>query len=281
MNSANLPEAILKILIAVIKSITDVHSIYWIGIRTNEYKFDYYFNHKKNTTKNKNWEITLLIVSKSYINDPKDFMGKVFTKMNRKVKIFSIHYTLNEIENRLTEGDNFLDLVLNENNRIFQESSFFLTGYNSHPIMYQRIQEHWKSRISKAEYFNSKLDVSDDTYSEPAKLLLANQAISQTCAALLWVYWEYKPPVFDLDYMIHLCQNFSKSIKIVLPKHSFRSQRVYNLICHAQYNLNYKSLQHISIEDGYYASDLAFKFLRAVRVEGKKRLTELAKVHNI
>ncbi|MFC6859517.1 hypothetical protein [Zunongwangia atlantica] len=264
MNSANLPEAILKKLIAVIKALTDVHSIYWIGIRTNEH-----------------WEITLLIVSKSYINDPKYFMGKIFSKMNQKVKIFSIHYTLNEIENRLTEGDNFLSLVLNENNRIFQESPLFLTGYNNHPIMFQRIQERWESRMSKAEYFNSKLDVSDDNYSEPAKLLLADQAITQTCAALLWVYWEYKPPVFDLDYMIHLCQNFSKSIKIVLPKHSFRSQRVYNLICHAQFNLNYKSLQHISIEDGYYASDLAFKFLRAVRVEGKKRLTELAKVHNI
>ena len=281
MNSANLPEAILKKLITVIKSITDVHSMYWIGIRTNEHKTYYYFNDMKNTTKNKNWEITLLIVSKSYINDPKDFMGKVFTKMKQQVKLFSIHYTLNEIKNRLTEGDNFLGLVLNENNRIFQESPLFLTGYNSHPVMYQRIQERWKSRMSKAEYFNSKLDVSDDTYSEPAKLLLANQAISQTCAALLWVYWEYKPPVFDLDYMIHLCKNFSKSIKIVLPKHSFRSHRVYNLICHAQYNLNYKSLQHIAIEDGYYASDLAFKFLKAVRVEGKKRLTELAKTHNI
>ena len=281
MNSANLPEAILKKLIAVIKSITDVHSIYWIGIRTNEHKTYYYFNDRKNTTNNKNWEITLLIVSKFYINDPKDFMGKVFTKMNQQVKLFSIHYTLNEIENRLTEGDNFLGLVLNENNIIFQESPFFLTGYNNHPIMFQRIQERWESRMSKAEYFNSKLDVSDDTYSEPAKLLLANQAISQTCAALLWVYWEYKPPIFDLDYMIHLCQNFSKSIKIVLPKHFFRSQRVYNLLCHAQYNLNYKSLHHIAIEDGYYASDLAFKFLKAVRVEGKKRLTELAKTHNI
>ena len=54
MNSANLPEAILKKLIAVIKSITDVHSIYWIGIRTNEHKSYYYFNHKKNTTKNIN-----------------------------------------------------------------------------------------------------------------------------------------------------------------------------------------------------------------------------------
>lgn len=281
MNIGNLPEILLNNLIAVIKSLTDVNSIYWIGIRTDEHKTYYYFNNKEITTNSEHWEITLLIVSKSYINNPKDFMGKVFTKMNQQAKVFSIHYTLNEIENRLTEGDNFLGLVLNENNRIFQKYALFLTGYNSHPVMYQRIQERWKSRISKAEYFNSKLDVSDDTYSEPAKLLLANQAISQTCAALLLVYWEYKPPVFDLDYMIHLCQNFSKSIRIVLPKHSFRSQRVYNLLCHAQYNLNYKSLQHISIDDGDYASDLAYKFLKAVRVEGKQRLTELAKIHNV
>ncbi len=80
--------------------------------------------------------------------------------------------------------------------------------------------------------------------------------------------------------MIRWCQDFSRSTEIVLPKESFRSKRIHNAICHAQYNLNYKSESDISTEDGYGAHKLAYLFLEKSREEGKKRLYQLKKLHH-
>ncbi len=66
----------------------------------------------------------------------------------------------------------------------------------------------------------------------------------------------------------------------MLPKESFRSKRIYNTICHAQYNLNYKSENDISIEDGYDANKLAHLFLEKSQEEGKKRLSQLKNLHH-
>ncbi|MFD2433377.1 hypothetical protein ACFSO9_07300 [Mesonia maritima] len=260
MSISNLPEVLLKQLLKVITSVLSVHSIYSIGVRSHQLKRFYSFNGLEKNVVEEHWEVTLLIVSKSYVKDPKAFMEKIFTKMNKKVRLYSLHYTYNEITTRLNEGDNFLSRLLLPENRILQEHPLVITGYIKHPVMYKRIRNGWEFKISKAAYFISKLKVSDDISCEPAKLLLVHQAISQVCAALLWVYWEYKPSHVDLNYLVRLCQNFSKSTAIVLPKESFRSKRIYNAICHAPYNLNYKVENDSSIEDGDYGVKLAFLF---------------------
>ena len=281
MSISNLPEVHLKQLLKVIPSILPVHSIYSIGVRSHQLKSNYSFNGLEKNDFEEHWQVTLLIVSHSYVKDPKAFMEKIFTKMNKKVRLYSIHYTYNEISARLNEGDNFLSRLLLPENRILQEHPLVITGYIKHPIMYQRIKNGWEVRISKAAYFISKLKVSDDISCEPAKLLLIHQAISQVCAALLWVYWEYKPSHIDLNYLVRLCQNFSRSTAIILPKESFRSKRIYNAICHAPYNLNYKSENDIRIEDGDYGIKLAFLFLKEAQQEGEKQLTQLEKLHQL
>lgn len=281
MSISNLPEVRLKQLLKVITSVLSVHSIYSIGVRSHQLENFYSFNGLEKNDVEEHWEVTLLIVSNAYVKDPKAFMENIFTKMNKKVRLYSIHYTYNEISTRLNVGDNFLSRLLLPENRILQEHPLVITGYIKHPVMYKRIKSGWEFRISKAEYFISKLNVSDDISCEPAKFLLVHQAISQVCAALLWIYWEYKPSHVDLNYMVRLCQNFSRSTKIVLPKESFRSKRIYNAICHAQYNLNYKSVNDISIEDGFHARKLASLFLKGAQQEGEKRLAQLEKLHQL
>ncbi|GGZ61641.1 hypothetical protein [Mesonia mobilis] len=281
MNVYHLPEDIFKMLLKVIKSILPVHSIYQIGIRSHQLSSFYHFNNSETIESKEFFEITLIIISNSYVKDPKEFMEKVFSKMKKKVRLYSIHYTYNEITTRLSEGDNFLSQTLLSENIIFQEKTLVVTRYMKHPIMYKRIKKAWESRIRKAEYLISKLDTGEDISCEAAKLVLVHEAISQVCASLLWIYWEYKPSYFDLNYMVRLCQNFSRSTEIVLPKESFRSKRIYNAICHAQYNLNYKSENDISIEDGYDAHKLAYLFLEKSQEEGKKRLSQLKKLHHI
>ncbi len=280
MKIKNIPQNVIEKLIGVIKSLLKVHSIYWIGATKNHNSSSYFFNSEVNGNFNQQYEFTLLIISYEEIGDSKTFMCEVFNKMKEQVKLFSIHYSYNDITRRLEEGDNFLSRVLLPENCLIQESSLFLTGYCYHPGKFEEIKKVWELRISRAFYFEDKADVVDMMYNENARMVLVSQTLLQTCAALLWVYWEWKPHHFDLDLLLNLCKNFSNSPQIVLPKKSFTSKKVYSQLCHSQYNINFKTIDEVTIPDSDYASNLAGRFLKSVRKEGNKKLKELELLHN-
>jgi hypothetical protein len=114
---------------------------------------------------------------------------------------------------------------------------------------------------------------------ESARMVLVSQTILQTCAALIWVYWEWKPHYFELDLLLNFCKHFSESPQIVLPKKSFTSKKVYSQLCHSQYNVNFKTIDDVTMEDSDYASNLAERFLISVRKEGVKKLKSLERLH--
>ncbi|WP_037321795.1 hypothetical protein [Salegentibacter sp. Hel_I_6] len=280
MKIKNIPQQVLEPIIKVIRSLVKVHSIYWIGATKNERSSSYLFNSEFNGNLKQHYEFTLLIISYEEIGDSKTFRCEVFNKMKEQVKLYSIHYSYNDIKRRLEEGDNFLSRVLLPENCLFQESPLFLTGYCYHPRKFEEIKKVWEFRLNRASYFEDKTDTVDMVNDESARMVLVSQTLLQTCAALIWVYWEWKPHYFELNLLLNLCKNFSKSPLIVLPKKSFTSKKVYSQLCHAQYNSNFKTVDDVSIEDSDYASNLAERFLRSVRKEGNKKLNELELLHN-
>ena len=280
MTIKNIPQHVLERLIEVIRSLVRVHSIYWIGTTKNERSSRYLFNSEVNGNFKQHYEFTLLIISYEEIGDSKTFRCEVFNKMKEQVKLYSIHYSYNDIKRRLEEGDNFLSRVLLPGNCLFQESPLSLTGYCYHPRKFKEIKKIWEFRLNRASYFEDKTDTVDMVNDESARMVLVSQTILQTCAALIWVYWEWKPHYFELDLLLNLCKNFSKSPRIVLPKKAFTSKKVYSELCHAQYNSNFKTVDDVHMEDSDYASNLAERFLRSVRKEGSKKLKELELLHN-
>ena len=280
MKIENIPQPLVKSLIEIIRSLVRVHSIYWIGATKNDSSSSYLFNSEGRDKFNQQYEFTLLVISYAEIRDPKTFMGEVFNKMKEQVKLYSIHYSYNDIKRRLEAGDNFLSRVLLPGNCLFQESPLSLTGYCYHPRKFEEIKKVWEFRLNRAAYFEDKTDTIDMVNDESARMVLVSQNILQTCTAIIWVYWEWKPHYFELDLLLNLCKNFSKSPRIVLPKKSFTSKKVYSQLCHAQYNSNFKTVDDVSMEDSDYASKLAERFLRSVRKEGNKKLKELELLHN-
>ena len=262
MKIKNIPSHILERLIKVIRSLVKVHSIYWIGATKNDSSSSYLFNLKGNGNFKQHYEFTLLIISQEEIGNPKGFMSEVFNKTKEEVQLYSIHYSHNDIKRRL------------------EESPLSLTSYCCHPRKFEEIKKVWEFRINRASYFEDKTDTVDMVKDESARIVLVSQTILQTCAALIWVYWEWKPHYFELNLLLNLCKNFSKSPGIVLPKKSFTSKKVYSQLCHAQYNTNFKTTDDVSMEDSDYASNLAESFLRSVRKEGNKKLKELELLHN-
>ncbi|WP_037321271.1 hypothetical protein [Salegentibacter sp. Hel_I_6] len=279
MKIKNIPQHVLDRLVKVIRSLIHVHSIYWIAATKKNSSSSYKFNSKAYQHLEEQYEFTLLIISYEDINNPKPFMSQVFNKMNEHVKLYSIHYSYSDIIRRLEEGDNFLSRILLPENCIFQERALFLTGYCSHPREFQEIKKVWEFRINRAFYFMDKINIGDTVYDESARMVLVSQTIMQTCAALIWIYWEWKPHYFDLDLLLNLSKSFSRSPRIVLPKKSFTSKRVYSHLCHSQFNLNFKTVDDVTLKDSDYATELAGRFLRIVRNEGKKRLKELEFLH--
>jgi len=278
-----LPDKVISKLTQVIHSIIKVHSIYLIGMQKDSRSSLYllYPNLHKESSTAHTYNLVLMIISEEYVAQPKEFMSAVFSKMNESVRIDSIHYTLNEIKYRLRHGDNFLSRILTPEKAIYASESLFLLscGYFYHPKMYAAIRKEWEFRMNRACYFKDKVDVCDDIYDESARMLLISQSLQQACAALLNVFWEYKSSYYDLSHLLNLCSNFCNSPKLLLPKKSFRSKRVFHALCHAQYNVNFKSIDDVSVEDSNYAQRLCRRFLEKVANEGEKKLQELESLH--
>ena len=276
-----IPDNIIIKLTQVIQSMTKLHSIYLIGMQKNSRSSLYVLNPnpQKESSKVHTYNLDLLIISEEYIAHPNKFMSEVFSKMHERIRINSVHYTLNDIKYRVNYGDNFLSRILYSENEIFAKESIRTFGYCYHPKMFARIKKEWEFRMNRAYYFKDKVDVCDDIYDESARMLLISQSLQQACAALLNVFWEYKSSYYDLKHFLNLCSNFCNSPKIVLPKKSFRSKRVFHALCHAQYNVNFKSIDEVSLEDSNYAQRLCRRFLEKVANEGEKKLQELESLH--
>ncbi|UJH92081.1 hypothetical protein LZ575_05625 [Antarcticibacterium sp. 1MA-6-2] len=97
MRKQSIPKKYLKDLVQVICSILDVHSIYFIGAQHENTFSSYIFDKQKKSSKRHNYGITIIIISKEYVAEPKHFINKVFTKLGQKIKIYPILYTTNEV----------------------------------------------------------------------------------------------------------------------------------------------------------------------------------------
>ncbi|MBW2963053.1 hypothetical protein [Mesonia aestuariivivens] len=279
MKQKIIPEHQLTKLIEVIRSILEVHSIYLIGGQRFQTASVYTFDMNNSTSEKTKYCLSLIIVSHQHIAVLKEVMNELFTKMDEEVKVYLIPYTLNDLNYRLTSGDNFLSRILNTENKLYGVHDLQVTSYCSHPKMYAEIEKQWKARINRAFYFEEKVNICDTVYDETAKILILAEALRQACLALLYVFWEYKPVYYKLDYLLNLCIHFCDCPKIIFPKTSFRSHRVYHYFCHAEYLINFKSEDLISLGDSNYAHQICCLFLTEVNKEGIKKLKELKNMH--
>ncbi|PHR87059.1 MAG: hypothetical protein COA80_19160 [Leeuwenhoekiella sp.] len=225
----------------------------------------------------------MLIISHEQVADPKLFMNEVFNKTHERVTLYSIHFTLNEANNSINYGSNFLNRVLEEGTLLYSEDNRLkqLGSYLYHPEVFLSIHKHWNKRLEHASYFEEKSTICEENSSNPGRYLLLQQAIQQACLGLIYVFWEYQPSYYSLNYLLHLCEQFSEAPKIIYPKKSFRSQLMYSRLCHAQYNLNEKIQEDPSESDSLKAEHLTYKFIQAARKEVDKKLQELKELHHL
>lgn len=279
MKAQHIPEKIIAKLIVVMQSMINVHSIYLLGVQKEIRSSSYFLCDNGENVEKEHYLLSILVISQENIAQPKEFMNEVFSKMHQSVKIYSIHYTLNDVKYRLNFGDNFLSHVLLPENELYCSQRLLSFGYCYHPKVYDMIKKDWKLRINRANYFENSANILDSVNDENARMFLLSNALQQASAALLYVFWEFKISDYDLKHQLNLCLHFSNCPKIILPKISFRSNRVFHALCHAQYNLHFKLNNNVSPEDTDYAQRLCRLFLDQAKNEGIKRLQKLKRLH--
>ncbi|RXG28372.1 hypothetical protein [Leeuwenhoekiella marinoflava] len=267
----------------IIRSLIGIHTVYLIG--QQKITRDCLYSSSLNRTRkpHSSYVATMLIISHDQVADPKIFMNEVFNKTQEQVTLYSVHFTLNEANNRINYGSNFLNRVLEVGTLLYSEDNRLkqLGSYLYHPEVFLRIQKHWNKRLRHACYFEEKSTICEDNPSNQGRYLLLQQSIQQACLGLIYVFWEYQPSYYSLPYLLHLCEQFSEVPKIIYPKRSFRSQLMYSRLCHAQYNLNEKIHEDLTESDSLKAEHLAYKFIQAARKEANKKLEELKELHNL
>jgi len=282
MNIAFTTDSDLHDLIPLLCSLSRVHTVYLMRqVSTN--RTQTYTGGLSTPVKPVTREVlSLLVISHEKVADPMHLQHSLFNKTQGRYEVFSIHLTLREANSRINWGSAFLNRVLRECQLLYREDERLElpAGDLPHPQVYARIATHWNTRLQRAHYFATKSVDCEDPQSNYGKYLLLQQALQQACLGLIYVFWEYQPSCFALAYLLHLCEHFCDLPHILYPKRSYRSHRVYALLCHATYNLQEKTGTDASDADTSKAEQLTYRFIKATRQLAEEKLRELKKLHH-
>ena len=126
--------------ILIIRNLIRVHTLYLIGQQNITKDCLYCSSLNRNRKSRIRSVLTMLIISHDQVADPKIFMNEVFNKTQEQVTLYSIHYTLNEANNSINYGSNFLNRVLEEGTLLYREDNRLrqLGTYLYHPNVFLR-----------------------------------------------------------------------------------------------------------------------------------------------
>lgn len=267
----------LSSVVKAIRKLVKVHSIYVIGHQVNKVKTRS-FLHVNNKLRETTHKYTLVVISYELVNDPQKFMNEVYNKTQRSSRIYSIHYTFNEVTFRLTEGNNFLSLILNKAFIAYQENGelyHLLHSILYHSTVYTRMKEAWELRHQRAKYYFKKTSICQNITDDNSRYLLFQEVVRQTCLGLLYLFWELQPTYFTIPFLLNLCSQFCNLPNIIYPKESFRSKDAYHKLCHARYLMDYQPSTFQTDEYTGHIEKVVSRFLQEAEALAEQQLFEL------
>mgnify|MGYP000114966424 CR=1 FL=1 len=272
----------LSAVVNAIRKLAKVHSIYMIGHQVHNTKTccSLYTNMQRHKTTH---VYTLLVISHDLVKDPQKFMNEVYNKTHKTSRIYSIHYTYNEVSFRLTEGNNFLSLILNKAFIVYQENQDLYHLPHSilyHPTVYNKVKITWEFRYKRAGYFFEKTNICEDITDESPRYLLFQEVVRQTCMGLLYLFWEFQPTFFSIPFLLNLCSQFNDLPYIIYPKDSFRSKDAYHKLCHVRYLMNNQPSTFQTDEYTGHIEKVVSHFLPKAEALAEQQLLELERKHN-
>lgn len=272
----------LSVLIKVVRKLAEVHAIYIIGYRENKIASHSFIHSGKSSHTKATVVYTLLVITQNLVDNPHIFMNEVYNKSNKKLEVYAIHYTYNEVKYLLNEGSNFLSRITSNGFLAYQENDSLIKYPHHilyHPRIYEEIVNNWKLRSLRAAYFLNKTIICENETDEHSRYLLFQEVVKQTCLGLLYLYWEFQPTNFSISFLLNLCSQFTDLPEIVYPKKSFRSKDSYHKLCHARYLMDYQPSTFQTDEYTGHIEKVVYHFLQKAEVLAEQQLIELKRKH--
>lgn len=271
-----------KELLDLIKKVLPLHSVYVISIYKETKKQDIFLS-PPCTNPKKFITYTLLIISHKPISiNLREFMDDLYNNMQQQCKVYPIIYTLSDVLAKLDYGNAFLNRIVTQTTCLYKENDALskFSGFRVcfHKSIYGGIQTQWNSRMERANYLLSIVATNDIEEEPTSKLAIMHDALEQICAALLYIFWEFKPHYYSLPYLLHLCSHFTQLPQTVFPQKAFKSQRMFYILCNAHHQMR-ESQNELSVKDADKAHKLSERFYRKANNLGIKQLEHLKELH--
>ena len=270
-------------LIDLIKKELPLHSLYVISAYKEKQRQNIFLS-PQSTSSQKAITYTLLIVCHKPVSKGRgDFMDDLYNKMQQQCRVYAIVYTLSNVIKKIDTGDNFLTRTIDETTCMYQEdevlSRFSRYGLLCHKNVYELIQSEWNSRMARASYLLSIIDVIDYKEEPTSKLAVMHYALEQICIALLYIFWEFKPSHYSLSYLMHLCSHFTDLPQTVFPKSTYGLQRMFYILCNAHHLMRFKNSNEFTERDADKAYNRCERFFEEAKKLGEAQLEHLKELH--
>lgn len=279
MKINDVPPSLWEKVLTEIKSVVPVHSVYWINAARQQPSSDKQSRSTDTSDLGGRYQLTLLLITYEKVYDRRSISEQIYLSSGLEVKAHLLLYTYEEIYEMLESGDNFLSRALKPKHCLYQESSLSVPKYMAHPAIYKNIKKGWLVRTSRATYFEANAEIVDVTRNEVARMAIIRQIIYHSSTSLLWVFWEYPATTSDIDLLLHLCKSFTDLPDMILPGGSDESQRTYEFIRDAVFNLQYNMDLILTRQDTEIALEKAKEFRVRAADLGKERLDQLREIH--
>ncbi|MAM30483.1 MAG: hypothetical protein CMC13_15805 [Flavobacteriaceae bacterium] len=205
----------------------DTHLIKAIEFLKTKYDLqDAYLLHKQSQSTIQKRYLTFLEGSKSLFNTytvvlftpkkiklpPQRLTDTLYKKSNQGCKIYCICYTVGEAVTAMDEGDNFLCHIRDRAKQVYSHN-FSLQELNQKAVYYKPLWEamysNWSIRYRRARYLCSIFTYEQYLAEPSAQLSILYTAFCQIYLGLLFVFWEYTPKRYSLEYLIGLCNGIT------------------------------------------------------------------------
>jgi len=277
-------DRLLEQLIELLKSKVNLHSVYLIGRQDKISSWETYVTPVGKGLK-QSASYTLLMVTRDYLSIPFfELADDIYNRLSCRVSI--IDYSLDEVCYKIDRGNNFLDRFLTEAKLLFAQDNH-LTSLNREPHYYEnnwkRIHKVWKARFKRSRYLLSILvDAYQEMDEDPTvKMGIMHYALEQVCLGLLYVFWEFRPSHKKLNYLFHLCSNFTPLPDEIFAGTSHTRNHIYQLLLNADHQMRFKTKAKISKKEAEQAFNLCTDFMVEARRVAEAELQRLKRLHCI
>lgn len=225
---------------------------------------------------------TLLIITNERLDKSEnDLMHELDQYFQEQFKTYILLDDIMHVATKLDEGGSYLEYLLKSSNRLYSlDKRLFRYEYGGEyffPVEYYNKTAEWSKRKDRAEYIIRLMQDVEEKEDYATHLFLTHQLIIQVCLGLLDLFWNLRPTVTHLPYLVNLINHFSHHTTSIFNHGNFKNPGILEGITNSPqymlttlpYNFDYKDMDELfsaCLEFMEQTNDVADKRLNDIKI---------------